>query len=379
MFVALKSRDHVHIDQISLSGQGEHVHAFEEELGDDDIKMIADYNTNTLFWTDSDFGRISYSDYRQLRAGTFRSKLKKPYSIAMVNGDIFWTNLRSASIYWTHNSVLSSTKTVTVETPMGAAFSVPTHIPLLASSLPMIADHPCQHFNGGCSHVCVTMSKYTAACLCPAGLVFQDSNNRTCIDALDCEFRCRSGECLTMSRKCNQRKDCPDGSDEEDCDAKKGKHTQIVCSIGEFMCHNAEQCIDKDKRCDGRKNCRDGSDEKHCDKFGNAIKFLIFYLVTKQKFNFLDKSKQCHKHQHACDNGHCIDYSAMCDGINDCGDNSDEKNCKSSATKLGSISHPVCDKNMFQCNSGTCIAKSWECDGKIDCTDSSDEHDKCGM
>lgn len=67
----------------------------------------------------------------------------------------------------------------------------------------------------------------------------------------------------------------------------------------------------------------------------------------------------------------------MCDGFDDCGDRSDELNCKSNPTQTtGDL--PVCPANMFQCNSGTCIAQSWECDGKLDCTDASDEHEKCG-
>lgn len=31
------------------------------------------------------------------------------------------------------------------------------------------------------------------------------------------EFQCRSGECIDVRRKCDQRQDCYDGSDEEDC------------------------------------------------------------------------------------------------------------------------------------------------------------------
>ncbi|KAM7347718.1 putative vitellogenin receptor yl isoform 1-T1 [Cochliomyia hominivorax] len=359
MFIALKNR-YIHIDQKSLSGIGEHSHVFEDDIGDDDIKFVTDYDTKTIYWADSDMGRISFSDYHNLHAYTFRGRLKRPYSIAIVDEDLFWSELKSNTIHWTHKSNMGPLKRFDIEVnrELYMTHSLPSHIPLAASTPPKTAEHPCQHWNGGCSHVCVTLGKFLGACLCPPGLVFKDSTNRSCIEVLDCEFRCRSGECLTLSRKCNSRNDCPDGSDEEDCETDKKQKEQVVCSVGKFRCHNGEECLDADKRCDGKKQCHDGSDEEHCEHF--------------------DKSKNCHRHQHVCDNGNCVDFSVMCDGVNDCGDNSDEQDCKLERGKGASL-RPICDKNMFQCNSGTCIAKSWECDGKIDCSDGSDEHDKCGI
>ncbi|KAL3860652.1 hypothetical protein ACJMK2_010746 [Sinanodonta woodiana] len=37
---------------------------------------------------------------------------------------------------------------------------------------------------------------------------------------------------------------------------------------------------------------------------------------------------QCFKDEYKCNNGYCVASSLRCDGYNNCGDNSDEKNCK---------------------------------------------------
>lgn len=274
MFVALKSRRYVHIDRKSLNGLGEHAHVFEDELGDGGIKFATDFESNTLYWADSDLGRISFSDYHNLHAYTFRGRLNRPYSLAIVDEDLFWSELKSNTIHWTHKSNLGPVKRFDIEVnrEIYGSHILPSRIPLTASSPVANDDHPCQRWNGGCSHICVSLGKSTSGCLCPAGLVFGDVRNRSCVEALDCEFRCRSGECLPMSRRCNNHKDCSDNSDEEGCEAELTRPSKIVCPVGKFICRNAHQCLEPHQRCDGKKQCNDGSDEEHCEKFGESLR-----------------------------------------------------------------------------------------------------------
>ena len=110
--------------------------------------------------------------------------------------------------------------------------------------------------------------------------------------------------------------------------------THLGCSSTQFTCSNG-QCVPISARCNNVNECTDGSDEQNC---GMKIVFYMYWMTNHRKeiskffqnihINRLILTfKGCAANQFMCTNGACIPVTSRCDGVGNCHDNSDERNC----------------------------------------------------
>ncbi|KAF7989294.1 hypothetical protein HCN44_007968 [Aphidius gifuensis] len=111
----------------------------------------------------------------------------------------------------------------------------------------------------------------------------------------------------------------------------------------DFTCAN-QRCVPQSWVCDGDDDCLDNSDEnQNCTK------------------------PTCGPNEFQCKSGRCVPLSFKCDSENDCGDYSDEIACP----------NITCSSSQFTCDNNRCIPSTWKCDSENDCGDSSDEGPLC--
>ncbi|CAF3651445.1 unnamed protein product [Adineta steineri] len=163
---------------------------------------------------------------------------------------------------------------------------------------------------------------------------------------------------LHFHRYCDSIWDKMDGQDEKNC-------SHWMCDTGLYKCNRSGQCIERKSFCDGELDCDDGEDEVNCPQILQKWKLELncnnnteYFCITDEyiKNQSLNRSciswhqvgdghidcigardernvASCPDHRMVgdrflCDNGRkCINYMAVCNGIKDCVDETDESIC----------------------------------------------------
>ncbi|KAF7668849.1 hypothetical protein LDENG_00279650 [Lucifuga dentata] len=110
------------------------------------------------------------------------------------------------------------------------------------------------------------------------------------------------------------------------------------CPEDHFLCSTG-LCVEKSRRCDGLDDCQDESDETFCSKptmnCGGKSPLHPFFVCNGERDCFNGKDEinctqetTCSALRYQCSSGSCIlKKNAKCDGVPDCQDHSDEKDC----------------------------------------------------